>query len=167
MSKIGILSPHEEIVWQRFQQGQTTGAISNAMKAEKWTPAYVSRVLNRARDKIGKVLREHARSLRLDIESVLDYKGLLLGFDYAANSQVYIVFTRKMGIIVWYKHASYAGKLCPECPKKKECRDSLDIIMDEYYLQLRPDEEQSNMTEQAIAIFNKLAAKEIPRYKRN
>ena len=93
---MGILSPHEEIVWKSFQQGQTTGAIANSMTTEKWNPAYVSRVLNRARDKIGKVLREHARSLRLDIESVLDYKGLLLGFDYAANSQVYIVFTLKI-----------------------------------------------------------------------
>jgi hypothetical protein len=163
---MGLLSPHEEIVWQKFQAGHTTGTIADSMKTEKWTHAYVSRVLNRAREKIGKTLRSHARSMRLDIESVLDYKGLLLGFDYAANSQVYIIFTLKMGVIVWYKHASYAGKLCPECPKKNECRESLDTIMEEFHLQLRLDEEQTPMTEQAIAIFNKLAAKEIPRYKR-
>jgi hypothetical protein len=38
--------------------------------------------------------------------------------------------------------------------------------MDEYNITLRPDEEQLPMTQQSIAIFNKLAAKEIPRYKR-
>ncbi len=126
----------------------------------------MSRVLNRARKKIAKVLNEQASSHRLDVESLLDYKGILIGFDYQANAQVYIVFTMKLGVIVWYKHDSYAGKLCPECPKEAECRETLDTIMDEYNITLRPDEEQLPMTQQSIAIFNKLAAKEIPRYKR-
>jgi hypothetical protein len=42
----------------------------------------------------------------------------------------------------------------------------LDAIKDEYNIKLRPDEEQLYMTEQSVAIFNKLAAKEVPRYKR-
>ena len=112
------------------------------------------------------MLTEQANSHRLDVESLLDYKGILIGFDYQANAQVYIVFTMKLGIIVWYKHDSYAGKLCPECPKEAECRETLDTIMDEYNISLRPDEEQLPMTQQSIAIFNKLAAKEIPRYRR-
>jgi len=133
---------------------------------EDWSPAYVSRVLNRARKKIAKALNEQASSHRLDVESLLDYKGILIGFDYQANAQVYIVFTMKLGVIVWYRHDSYAGKLCPECPKEAECRETLDTIMGEYNITLRPDEEQLPMTQQSIAIFNKLAAKEIPRYKR-
>jgi hypothetical protein len=123
-------------------------------------------VLNRARKKIAKALNEQASSHRLDVESLQDYKGLLIGFDYQANAQVYIIFTMKLGVIVWYRHDSYAGKLCPECPKEAECRETLDTIMDEYNITLRPDEEQLPMTQQSIAIFNKLAAKEIPRYKR-
>ncbi|MCK4962699.1 MAG: hypothetical protein KAS19_09435, partial [Anaerolineales bacterium] len=96
----------------------------------------------------------------------LDYKGLLIGFDYQANAQVYIVFTMDLGVIVWYAHDSYAGKLCPDCPKEAECRETLDTIMEEYDIKLRPDEEQLYMTKRSIAIFNKLAAKEVPRYKR-
>ncbi len=127
---------------------------------------YVSRVLNRAREKIEKTLRDHANSHRLDVESILDYKGLLIGFDYQANAQVYIVYTMKSGVIVWYRHDSYAGKLCPECPKESECRDALDAIMTEYGITLRSDEEKLYMTQQSIAIFSKLAAKEAPRYRR-
>ena len=126
----------------------------------------MSRVLNRARKKVAEALEEHAKSHRLDIESLLDYKGLLIGFDYQANAQVYIVFTEKLGIIVWYKHDSYAGKLCPDCPKESECREILDTILEEYSITLRPDEEGLLMTQQSIAILNKLAAKQIPRYKR-
>jgi hypothetical protein len=126
----------------------------------------VSRVLNRARKKVAKSLVDHAHSHRLDIESMLDYKGLLIGFDYQANAQVYIVFTEKLGIIVWYKHDSYAGKLCPECPKESECKDILETVMSEYHINLRFDEEKLFMTQQSISILNKLAAKEIPRYKR-
>jgi hypothetical protein len=164
---MGLLSSHESIVWQKFQMGKNTSSIAEEHKAESWSPAYVSRVLNRARKKIAKTLKEHANSHRLDIETLLDYKGLLIGFDYQTSAQVYIIFTEKFGTIVWYKHDSYAGKLCPDCPKEDECRDTLDTIIQEHNIQLRDDEKQQYMTEQSIAIFNKLAAKETPRYKRH
>ena len=163
---MGLLSSHESIVWQEFQMGKSTSSIAEEHKAEAWSPAYVSRVLNRARKKIAKALKEHANSHRLDIETLLDYKGLLIGFDYQTSAQVYIIFTEKLGTIVWYKHDSYAGKLCPDCPKEDECRETLDTIIHEHNIQLRTDEKQLYMTEQSIAIFNKLAAKETPRYKR-
>lgn len=131
-----------------------------------WTPAYVSRVMTRARKKIERILRDHATSHRLDVESVLDYKGLLIGFDYQANTQVYIVFTIELGVIVWYKHDSFAGKDCVHCPKEKACRKTLDTIVNEYNLTLREDELGLPMTQQSIVIFHKLAAKEVPRYKR-
>jgi hypothetical protein len=163
---MGLLSTHESIVWQEFQMGKNTSAIAEEHKAASWSPAYVSRVLNRARKKIAKTLKEHANSHRLDIETLLDYKGLLIGFDYQTSAQVYIIYTEKLGTIVWYKHDSYAGKLCPECPKEEECRDTIDTIIQEHNIQLRVDEKQLYMTDQSIAIFNKLAAKETPRYKR-
>ncbi|MCW4037085.1 MAG: hypothetical protein NWE75_07820 [Candidatus Bathyarchaeota archaeon] len=163
---MGLLSDHESVVWREFQMGNPTSAIAEERGEESWSPAYVSRVLNRARKKISKALQEHADSHRLDVESLLDYKGLLIGFDYQANAQVYIVYTEKLGVIVWYMHDSYAGKLCPECPKEAECRETLDAVMEEYGIELRSDEEGLPMTQKSIAIFNKLAAKEIPRYKR-
>jgi len=164
---MGLLSPDEEIVWQQFQKGQSTSDIASASDKESWSVSYVSRVLNRARKKIAKELQESARSHRLDVESLLDYKGLLMGFDYQANTQVYIVFTLKLGLVVWYRHESYAGKLCQNCPKQNECRQTLDAIIEEYEITLRPDETKLPMTQQSIAIFNKLAAKEIPRYQRS
>ena len=163
---MGLLSSHEAIVWREFQSGNSTSAIADNRDEENWSPAYVSRVLNRARKKISKALQEHADSHRLDVESLLDYKGLLIGFDYQANAQVYIVYTEKLGIIVWYRHDSYAGKLCSECPKDAECEEALEAIMEEYDIRLRPDEEELPLTQRSIEVFNKLAAKEIPRYKR-
>ncbi|MGD2201667.1 MAG: hypothetical protein PVJ38_08565 [Candidatus Bathyarchaeota archaeon] len=163
---MGLLSNHESIVWREFHSGRSTGEIAKNHDDESWKPPYISRVLNRARRKIERSLEEHANSHRLDIESILDYKGLLIGFDYQANAQVYMVFTEGQGIIVWYKHDSYAGKLCPQCPKETECREALDAILCEYNIELRPDEEELPMTEQSMAIFMKLATKEVPRYKR-
>lgn len=194
------LSTHEAIVWWEFQQGKSTGEIAENYHKDCTIPSYVqdilgepnekvsfgdasyvSRVLNRARKKIEKILSNHANSHRLDVESLLDYKGLLIGFDYQASAPVYIVFTMKLGPVVWYKHDSYAGKLCDgtpydrpaedardlgPCPKLEECREILDTVMEEYAITLRPDEQDLYMTQQSIAIFNKLAAKEIPRYKR-
>ena len=158
---MGLLSNQESIVWNEFQKGKSTGTIAEEREGENLSPAYVSRVLNRARKKISQVLEEHAESHRLDVESLQDYKGLLIGFDYQANAQVYIVYTEALGVIVWYRHDSYAGKLCPECPKEAECREALDAIVEEYHLELRPDELELPMTQRSIAIFNKLAAKEV------
>jgi len=163
---MGLLSNHESVVWAEFQGGGSTSEIADAHGAEGWTPSYTSRVLNRAREKIAGALRGHADSHRLDVESLLDYKGLLIGFDYQANSQVYMVYTERLGVVVWYVHSSYAGKLCPECPKEQECRETLDTVMGEYGLELRPDEEALPMTRQSTAVFSKLAAKEVPRYRR-
>ncbi len=165
--EMGLLSKDESAVWQELQKGKNTSTIAEEHKAQEWNPAYVSRVLNRAREKITKTLKEHANSHRLDIDTILDYKGLLIGFDYQTSSQVYIVYTEKLGVIVWYKHESYAGKLCPECPKEKDCKETLQTILEEYNLSLRAEEKQQCTTDQAITIFNKLAAKETPRYKRH
>jgi hypothetical protein len=161
---MGALSKDESIVWIDFQKGKTTSTI--AQEHPTWTPAYASRVLNRAREKIAKTLKEHATSHRLDIETLLDYKGLLIGFDYQTSSQVYIVYTEKLGVVIWYKHDSYGGKLCAGCPKEKDCQETLNAITSEYNLSLRDDEKQLPLTHQAITVFNKLAAKESPRYKR-
>jgi len=163
---MGLLSTHEAKVWHEFQHGKPTSQIAEE-STNQWTPAYVSRVLNRARNKIKRVLEEHALSHRLDVESLLDYKGLLIGFDYQANAQVYYVYTEKLGIIVWYKHDSYAGEPCHRCPKEAECMEALNVIIEEYNLELRPDEAELPMTERSIAVFNKLTAKEVPRYQRN
>ncbi len=129
--------------------------------------AYVSRVLNRAREKIVKALKKLAKTHRLDEVRVQDYNGLLVSFDYQANAKVYIVFTLKLGVIVWYKHDSYAGRLCPECPKERECEEILDTLMTEYNITLRPDEVDLYMTTKSTAIFERLTEKEIPRYKRS
>jgi len=163
---MGLLSHDETIVWKEFQKGKPTSVIAEESE-EEWNPSYVSRVLLRARRKISKTLEEYAYSHRLDVESLLDYKGLLIGFDYQANAQVYMVYTEKLGILVWYRHESYGGVDCPLCPKEMECKEVLETIVDEYKIELRPDEKTLPMTEKAIAIFNKLAAKEIPRYQRN
>jgi hypothetical protein len=164
---MGLLSNHESIVWREFQKGKTTRLIADEYEAEHWSPAYVSRVLNRARKKIAKKLKEHANSHRLDIESLLDYKGLLIGYDYQTSTPVYILFTEEQGIIVWYNHDSYAGNFCPDCPKENDCRETLDNIIREYNISLRPEESIIFMTKQSILIFNKLAAKDIARYKRD
>ena len=161
------LSPDEESVWKKFQQGMSTSEIASSSQPKEWTVSYVSRVLNRTRKKIVKVLRENAKSHRLDIESILDYQGILIGFDYAANTQVFMIYTVDLGVVVWYKHDSYAGKLCPECPKESECKETLSTIIDEYTIKLRQEELKQEMTERSITIFNKLIAKEIPRYKRS
>ncbi|NHI83970.1 MAG: hypothetical protein EAX81_06685 [Candidatus Thorarchaeota archaeon] len=189
-----LLSVHEAVVWWEYQHGKPTGEIASEYEDPKTAPQYVfnlfaqsgkqseregaesiqlkdtqyvSRVINRARSKIDKALRNQSKSHRLDVESVLESKGLLIGFDYQANSQVFIVYTMKLGVVVWYKHDSYAGKLCPECPKYEECRETLDTVMQEYDIVLRSDEQDLFMTQQSTAIFNKLAAKEDPRYKRS
>ena len=148
-------------------------------KMQLSSSAYVSRVLSRAKSKIEDTLKQNANSHRLDIESVNGETGLLIGFDYQANTTVYIVFTLGLGVIVWYEHSNYGGKLCDgtpfdpqhktdgkSCPKFDECRETLDTILNEYNLPLNPKEQEMYMTEQSVKIFGKLGSKQLPRYQR-
>ncbi len=162
---MSLLSSDEEKVWLMFHQGKPTSLIAEEAN-EGWTPAYVSRVLNRARSKIEDTLQKFAESHRLDVEKVLDYQGLLLGFDYQANMQVYIVYTKSKGIVVWYRHNSYAGTPCPRCPKEADCAETLDTVEEEYGINLNDEEHALPLTERSTIVFEKLAAKEVPRYQR-
>jgi hypothetical protein len=141
--------------------------------------AYVSRVLSRAKSKIEGALKQQANSHRLDTENVDGEKGILTGFDYQTSRTVHIVFTLRLGIITWYEHADYGGKLCdgtpagPQkksdgkpCPKLDECRETLDVVLREYNLTLNPKEKEMYMTEQSNNIFRKLGSKQLPRYQR-
>ncbi len=163
---MSLLSSDEAKVWLMFQQGKPTSMIAEDAD-EGWTPAYVSRVLNRARSKIEGALKEYAESHRLDVEKVLDYHGLLLGFDYQANAQVYIAYTERQGIIVWYRHSSYAGTPCSRCPKEADCADTLNTVEEEYGIHLSDEERALPHAERSTLVFEKLAAKEVPRYQRS
>lgn len=151
--------------------------LDKIQRIQMSSAAYVSRVLSRAKSKIEDSLKQHANSHRLDVESVTGERGLLTGFDYQANTNVFIVFTLSLGVIVWYEHKDYGGKLCDgtdrktgkkgdPCPKREECRETLDTLLEEYNLSLNPKEEDMYMTEQSVRIFAKLGQKQLPRYQR-
>lgn len=45
-------------------------------------------------------------------------------------------------------------------------RKKISRVLEEYHIELRPDEEALPLTRKIIAVFNKLVAKEAPRYQR-
>jgi hypothetical protein len=175
------------ILKQEIEEKATNAAklkkeLEKIRQIQMSSPAYVSRVLSRAKSKIEDTLRQHANSHRLALDEDqtkkgFGEKGVLTGFDYQASATVYIVFTLDLGVIVWYEHKDYGGKLCDgtdretnrkgnPCPKRAECRETLDTIIEEYNLSLNPNEVDMYMTEQSIRIFAKLGRKQLPRYQR-
>ena len=54
---MGLLSNQEAKVWKKFQMGKSTGTLSGELIEEDMSPAYVSRVMNRARKKKNALLR--------------------------------------------------------------------------------------------------------------
>lgn len=167
------------VIDEKFSGKKAQEEKKKLREIEFSSSAYVSRVLSRAKSKIEESLKQHANSHRLDIETVDGESGILTGFDYQANTNVYIVFTLGYGVIVWYEHTNYGGKLCDgspynsqqksdesPCPKREECRETLDAILNEYNLKLNPKEEDMYMTEQSVRIFGKLGTKPLPRYQR-
>jgi hypothetical protein len=175
----------EEIEEKATDVAKLNKELEKIQRIQMSSPAYVSRVLSRAKSKIEDTLKQHANSHRLDLdvdqkrvdERGFGERGFLTGFDYQANTTVYIVFTLGLGVIVWYEHKDYGGKLCDgtdrntgkkgdPCPKRTECRETLDTILEEYDLTLNPQEEDMYMTEQSVRIFAKLGQKYLPRYRR-
>ena len=64
-----------------------------------------------------------------DIEILKKNLGILIGFDYRLNTQVYVIYTIKKGYFVWYEH---------ECNErcKKQCYELLNLLKIEHGISL-------------------------------
>jgi len=91
--------------------------------------SYIRKVKSVIKKKLENEFQKIAKSLRLDLDlsqvaGDTGRTGLMFGFDWVHNTKVYLFFTEKEGIIVWYEH-----ECSPRCTEM--CEMTLNSIIDE------------------------------------
>ncbi len=101
--------------------------------------------------KIYKALVSTATAAKIEIKNIDIEKGLLIGWSPWLKVDVYIIFSAKNGIQIWFKHEGN----CKECPLRNDCKNLLLEEAKERGITL-PKEKNIEPSQLAKIFFKKL-----------
>jgi len=127
IQKIAEIELSNEITTKSIKKGKIAEK-DNEEELEK-KKNYIRKVKSVIKKKFENEFQKIAKSLRLDLDlsqvsGDTGRTGLMFGFDWVHNTKVYLFFTEKEGIIVWYEH-----ECSPRC--NEMCEKTLNSIIDE------------------------------------
>ncbi|MHA2303168.1 MAG: hypothetical protein ACXACD_19655, partial [Candidatus Thorarchaeota archaeon] len=94
------------LIWLRRRQKDRPSVIAKDMKVSR---PFITAEQKRAEARIKKLI-EHAASVnRVKIERMSAQYGIAEGYCHANNSQTYITYSPKIGVLNWYVHVGDCG----------------------------------------------------------
>jgi hypothetical protein len=122
----------QNLIWLRRRQKDRPTDIANDLQVSR---PFVTMEQKRAEGRIKKLI-EHAASVdRVKIQRLSARYGIAEGFCHAYNSQVYIVYSPKMGIHNWFVHQGNCGA----CDLLDECKEILRTLAEEWEIGIPPE----------------------------
>jgi len=115
---LGYLTPKQKMIWDLKTRGLQEASIARQLSVTRQT---IHKALDIANVKIGEALEETAKMNKIDIQTINPDKGFLLGYSAHFKTPVFITFSAKNGIQVWYRHEGD----CQKCNKIQTCREIL------------------------------------------
>lgn len=85
-----------------------------------------------------------------DSEILKNNLGVLTGFDYRLNTQVYIIYTVEKGIFVWYEH--HCNDRC-----MKQCNELLELLKSEHNIKFTSEITKKPFLTQFRAVIGLIA----------
>lgn len=147
---LGYLTPKQRQLWGLKSSGVPEASIARKLNITRQT---VHQALNIANSKIGEALEETARINKIEIQKIDPDKGFLLGYSSHFKIQVFITFSAKNGIHVWYKHEGD----CAKCSKLEACREVLLAEAKDRNFLILDDTNKILPSQLAEALFAKIA----------
>lgn len=116
-----ILTENQLEIFKLICKGKSAQEIADKLDKE---PGYIRKAKSVIRKKLEREFKKIATSLRLDLDPKIEYQdtvhlGLMFGFDWVHNTRVYLIFTEKEGILVWFEHTC-SDKCQPSCKETLE-----------------------------------------------
>ena len=126
------------IIWLRRRQKDRPTDIANDLRVSR---PFVTMEQKRAEGRIKKLI-EHAASVdRVKIKRLSARYGIAEGFCHAYDSQVYVVYSPKMGVHNWFVHQGNCGT----CDLADECREILHTLAEEWEIGIPPEMSPSEL----------------------
>ena len=147
--RFGYLTPKQRRYWSLRRDGLSQAEISRKMDVTRQT---VNKVFDAIDSRVSKALLEAAQVNRIEISRLDPKKGFLLGRSPSLGLDVFITFSGRNGIQLWYRGESD----CPECPVHDECRKKLLIEAEDRNIQLPDKAGGMEPSELAETLFKKI-----------
>jgi hypothetical protein len=119
----------------------------------KITRQTVHQTIGTANIKIAEALEETAKINKIETQKLFPEKGFLMGYSAHFKTQVFITFSAKNGIQVWYKHEGD----CEKCQKLQTCQEMILAEAKDRNFLLLDDTSKISPSKLAEALFSKIA----------
>ena len=146
---LGYLTSKQLLIWSLKNSGLREASIAKKLNVTRQT---VHRAVFTANTKISEALEEAAKINKIEIEQLAASKGFLVGHSSHFKAKVFITFSAKNGIQVWYKHEGN----CEKCSRLQTCRETLLSEAANRNFLLPEDTSQMLPSKLADALFSKI-----------
>jgi transcriptional regulator with XRE-family HTH domain len=147
--RFGYLTPKQRKYWSLRRDGLTQAEISRKMKVTRQT---VNKVFDAIDSRVSKALLDAAEINRIEINRLDPEKGFLIGRSPSLGLDVFITFSERNGVQLWYRGESD----CPECKVRSSCRRKLLIEAEDRGIKLPEKAAELEPSELAEILFKKI-----------
>ncbi len=131
------------IIWLKRRQKIRPAQIAEELKVSR---PFVSKAQRIAEARIKKLLQHAAVTTRIQLRHLSAYYGIAEGYSPAHQSEVYLVYSPKLGVQTWFVHKGECGS----CTQLSECTKTLHQLATEWEIQVLKD---SPPTDIALQLF--------------
>ncbi len=139
----------QNLIWLRRRRKDRPSEIAKDLSMSR---PYVSIEQKKAEGRIKKLM-EHAASVnRVKIRRLSAQYGIAEGYCPGNNSQTYITYSPKIGVLNWYDHIGDCGT----CDIERQCKEALHTLAEEWEIPAPP---RMPPTELSEYLFNSIRRK--------
>lgn len=148
----GYLTAYQGLIWDLYRKGLSQTQIASKLEVSRQA---VHKTLNKANNRVLRALLDTAQVNKLDIGKVDPAKGVLVGYSPGFHSRVFLIYSSKNGMQLWYEHQGQ----CNGCQRREECTRKLLETAKEWEVDLTKEETALPPTLLAERLFSGVAGK--------
>ena len=114
----GYLTTKQRLIWGLKHRGIREAHIARKLNVTRQT---VHKIIDIANSRVEDSLKETAELNKIEILTLDVQKGFLSGYSSHFKTEVFITFTARNGVQIWYKHEGN----CAKCRYLEACREIL------------------------------------------
>lgn len=146
----GNLTSYQGMVWGLYRKGLSQTKIASKLGVSRQV---IHKTINKAHNRVLRALLDTAQISKLDIRKVDPVKGVLIGYSPGFRSRVFLIYSPKYGVQLWYEHQGQ----CEGCQRQEECTQKLLETAKEWEVHLTNEETKLPPTLLAEKIFSEVA----------
>ena len=148
----GYLTAYQALIWGLSRKGLSQTEIAAELDVSRQA---IHKTLHKASNRVLRALLDSAQIDKLDIRKVDAVKGVLIGYSPGFRSRVFLIYSPKNGVQLWYEHKGQ----CEGCQRREECTQKLLDTAKEWEVDLTQEEKRLPPTRLAERLFSEVVEK--------